>query len=68
MEGPVGDHAADGVAENAVKDNKRHFRVLKSSWEEKPEQHVLADHPVRGDIVPENTVRRQSREGPGSDG
>ena len=42
----VGDHAVDGEYENAVKEVKRQARELKSSIEEKLQQHVPADHPL----------------------
>ena len=42
----VGDHAANGEAENAVMEVKRQVRVLKSNLQEKLQKHVLADHPI----------------------
>ena len=40
----VGDHAANGEAENAVNDVKRQVHVVK----EKEQQHVPTDHATRG--------------------
>ena len=45
-ESPVGDHAANGAAENAVKEMKKQVRAIKSSMEDRYGQRIDERHPV----------------------
>ncbi|CAK0867442.1 unnamed protein product, partial [Prorocentrum cordatum] len=46
QESPVGDHQANGEAENAVKEVKRMARVLKATLEERIGKNLPVDHPL----------------------
>jgi len=67
QESPVGDHAANGEAENAVKEIKRQIRVLKSVMDEKMGTAVRADHPILS-WLPRHCAECLSRYRIGQDG
>ena len=46
QESPVGDHQANGEAENAVKEVKRMVRVLRATLEERIGKKLPVDHPL----------------------
>ncbi len=45
-ESPVGDHQANGVAENSLKNVQDQFRVLKNALESRVNKRVEGDHQV----------------------
>ena len=46
QESPVGDHAANGLAENAVKEVKGSMRAIKHSLEERLGVEIKGDRPI----------------------
>ena len=66
-ESSVGYHAANGEAENVVKEVKRQVRVLKSGLEEKLRMHIPADHQIHTRL-PRHGANCLSRYRVGDDG
>ena len=66
-ESPVGDHSANGEAENAVREVKRQIRVLHAVLEAKLGMHIPAAHPILT-WLPRHAAEVMSRYRLGDDG